>query len=163
MKFGILKTLYYLFFFPAVFLDLKKMPWWRGFCSLLLSTFLLSLLFFAFQAPSFGKEFDTFFDWLGSQITGISVNNQDQVVISSEKEIPFESSHDSFLLLVEKANSPVDESRMNTPSGLWLSPTDVVHWTEMNGEKFFYKPVEKGKLANDSLFGDLIKIAGGKK
>ncbi len=161
MKVGILKTLYYLFFFPAVFLDLKKMPWWRGFCSLMMTTFLLSLLFFSFFAPSFSESVDNLTNWFSSQITEISVNDQDKVVLSTEKEIPFESSFGSFLLLVENEETAVDVSRMNTPSGLWLSPTDIVHWSFQGEQKILTPIVEKSEFVSGMKVTDFIKGFGG--
>lgn len=158
MQIGRLKTIYCLFFFPAVFQQLKKLVWWKGLVSLIVSTFLVSLLFFVVQFPSFNKSVNDWLEWFSTKVPEIVVNDADEVTFNTTEKIPFESSYGSFLLIMEDKDKQVDQSRMTAPSGLWLSSSSIVYWfSQKDGQKVITPFTENGKFLTGIKLSEVVK------
>lgn len=158
MQIGRLKTIYCLFFFPAVFQQLKKLVWWKGLVSLFVSTFLVSLLLFVVQFPSFNKGVNDWLEWFSTKVPEIVVNDADEVTFNTTEKIPFESSYGSFLLIMEDKDKQVDQSRMTAPSGLWLSSSSIVYWfSQKDGQKVITPFTENGKFLTGIKLSEVVK------
>ncbi len=146
MKLNLIKTVYCLFFFPAVFRELKTLKWWKGVVSLLLVTIAMSVMVFAIKMPSQLQTVSGWTEWFAEQVPEIGLTEEGTLELKTAKQVPFTASRGSFLLIVRKNGDEPKSEQMDSPSGVWISPVQVLAWSTQVGERYMQPLVKDGMI-----------------